>query len=154
MRPVRTSIVQGITQAEDQILIMMMKSPSAARIFEDELGYLIDQVHQRASVLILEKIHRNGKVDVVSLLDETEDHEVNSLLTSLVSSPYYNLSYDEMMLKGALRKVQITWLKNQAEAYKKDLASSLSDETRKVMMKQYTECVSQLRRYIDEENHK
>lgn len=154
MRPVRTSIVQGITQAEDQILIMMMKSPSAARIFEDELGYLIDPVHQRASVLILEKIHRNGKVDVVSLLDETEDHEVNSLLTSLVSSPYYNLSYDEMMLKGALRKVQITWLKNQAEAYKKDLASSLSDETRKVMMKQYTECVSQLRRYIDEENHK
>ena len=93
MRPVRTSIVQGITQAEDQILIMMMKSPSAARIFEDELGYLIDPVHQRASVLILEKIHRNGKVDVVSLLDETEDHEVNSLLTSLVSSPYYNLCF-------------------------------------------------------------
>ena len=154
MRPVRTSVVQGITQAEDQILIMMMKSPSAARIFEDELGYLIDPVHQRASVLILEKIHRNGKADVVSLLDETEDQEVNSLLTSLVSSPYFNLPYDEMMLRGALRKVQITWLKNQAEAYKKDLASAISEETRKVMMKQYTECVSQLRRYIDEENHK
>lgn len=153
LRPVRTPVVQGITQAEDQILIMMMKSVSAARIFEDELGYLIDPVHQRASVMILEKIHRSGMVDVVSLLDASEDQEVNSLLTSLVSSPYFNLPYDEMMLRGALRKVQITWLRNQAEAYKRDLASSISDETRKVMMKQYTECVSQLRRYIDEENN-
>lgn len=153
-KPVRTSVPQGIRQAEDQILIMMLHSPSAARIFEDELGYLIDPLHQRAAVMILESIHRSGRADVNALLDQADDPEISSLLTGLVSSEIYDLPSDEQMLSGAIRKVKRTYLENQAEAYRNQLKSDLNTESRNLIMRQYTECVSQLRRYIDEENSK
>lgn len=150
-KPVRTSVPLGIRQAEDQILIMMLKSPSAARVFEDELGYLIDPFRQRMAVMILECIHRNGRADINALLDQSDDPQISGFLTGLVSSEQYDLEYDEMMLAGAIRKVKRSYLENQADAYREQLKTSLNPESRSLIMKQYTECVSQLRRYIDEE---
>ena len=151
VRPVRTAVPQGIASAEDQILIMMLKSPALARMFEDDLGYLIDPVRQNAAVSILDSIHRTGRADLNVLLDLCHDRDVSDLLTSLASSDLYDLEYDEKMMQGAIGKVKRTYLQNRAVAYQEQLTKELNPESRKLLMEKFIDCKRRLRQNLDED---
>ncbi|MDD6229999.1 MAG: DNA primase [Lactimicrobium massiliense] len=142
----------GNDKAEEQILMMMLKYPGASRIFEDELGYLLNPQRQTLAVMILEMVHQQGKADPQVLMDRTQDQQIRDLISALVCSEAYEMDFDASMLSGAIRRVKITYLQNEADAYKQQLLTDLNPQSRALLMKQYTECVSQLRRYLDEEN--
>ena len=154
VRPVHASVPKGITSAEDQILIMMLKSPSLARIFEDELGYLTDPVYQGAAVAILDCIHRIGKADLNILIDAVEDSDTEELLTTLVSSEAYRFSYSEDMMRGAIRKIKRNYLRDQASAYREQLNDTLNKESRQLLTQQYMNCMLFIRKNLDEEKDK
>ena len=142
----------GNDKAEEQILMMMLKYPGASRIFEDELGYLLNPQRQTLAVMILEMVHQQGKADPQVLMDRTQDQQIRDLISALVCSEAYEMDFDASMLSGAIRRVKITYLQKEADAYKQQLLTDLNPQSRALLMKQYTECVSQLRRYLDEEN--
>ena len=66
--------------------------------------------------------------------------------------PAYDIDYDEAVLKGAIRKVKITTLQKERDAYYEQLSQAgLNDMSQKVLMEKYQKCIQELRRYLDEE---
>ena len=55
-------------------------------------------------------------------------------------------------MDGALRRVKIESLTREADAYKEQLKTELNNETRELILNRYSDCIRELRRYIDEEN--
>ncbi len=151
VKPVHMAVPIGIEKAEEQILIMMLKYPSASIVFEEDLGYLIDEQKQHLAMMILDMVHTSGTVDPLVLLDRADDQSVRNLITSLISSPFYDMEYDSGMLKGAIRKVKRTYLENESQEYRKQLTTELNPEVKKLVVQKYTECLNKLRQYIDEE---
>ncbi len=151
VKPLQTvRVVSGIEKAEEMILKMIMHSPAAARRFEEELGFLTGSVRQRAAMLILDSMHRTSKADPSALIDETDDEEVRSLISSLAYES--DTAYDPKVMDGALRRVKIESLTREADAYKEQLKTELNNETRELILNRYSDCIRELRRYIDEEN--
>ena len=69
--------------------------------------------------------------------------------------PAYDIDYDEEVLKGAIRKVKITTLQKERDAYYEQLSQAgLNDMSQKVLMEKYQKCILELRRYLDEEGNK
>ncbi len=69
--------------------------------------------------------------------------------------PAYDIDYDEAVLKGAIRKVKITTLQKERDAYYEQLSQAgLNDMSQKVLMEKYQKCILELRRYLDEEGNK
>ena len=69
--------------------------------------------------------------------------------------PAYDIDYDEAVLKGAIRKVKITTLQKERDAYYEQLSQAgLNDMSQKVLMEKYQKCIQELRRYLDEEGNK
>ena len=62
------------------------------------------------------------------------------------------MPYDETVLDGVIRKVNISVKSAQADAFKEQLSQPMNLESMKVLMEEYRECLNDLRRYIDEEN--
>ncbi len=151
VKPVRTAVPSGIDKAEEQILISMLKYPAASIVFEENLGYLINENRQHLAVLIMDMVHSEGKVNPQTLLDRTEDQNIKNIITELISSEFYDVEYDSDMLLGAIGKVKRTYLEKEAEQYRSQLAGPLNEESRKKIMQAYTECISKLADYMDEE---
>ncbi len=150
----RLVVPDGSLDAEDLILIMMLKSSCFAHTFEVELGYLNDKVHKLLAMLIIDSLHTLHDVDPSHLIDRTDKQDVKDLLTRLVSLPAYDVEYDEAVLAGAIRKVKITTLQKEKEAYFAQLSQSgLNDASQNVLMAKYLECIQKLRRYLDEEDN-
>ena len=151
----KLSIPDGSLDAEDLILMMMLKSAAHAHTFEVELGYLNDKTHKLLAMLIIDGLHTFQDADPSHLIDRTDKQEVKDLLTRLVSMPAYDIDYDEAVLKGAIRKVKITTLQKERDAYYEQLSQAgLNDMSQKVLMEKYQKCIQELRRYLDEEGNK
>ena len=148
--PVRNRIRKGADQAEEMILKMMADSPEAVRRFENELGYLTDSVRQNLAMMIIDHTRTAGKVDTARLIDETDDQEMKNLIASLMQGD--ETEYDEKVMDGALRRVKIAVLTSEADAYKEQLTSEMNMKSREILLNQYSSCLKELRRYIDEEN--
>lgn len=155
VQPLKKLIVpKGIIQAEKMILAMMMRSPTAARKFEEELGYLTESSHQELAMMIVNQVRSQGYVDPYTLIDQSEQQSVRNLITDLLSDPAYENAYDETVLSGAIRKVKISVLETEADAYRDQLRSDLNSKSMALILEKYGDCLRELRRYIDEENSK
>ena len=60
---------------------------------------------------------------------------------------------DENVLNGAIRKVKISVLETEADAYRDQLRSDLNPKSMALILEKYSDCLRELRRYIDEENN-
>ena len=145
-------IPDGSQQAQEQILCMMMTSPAAVKRFEDALGYLIGKEEQILAMMIVDAVHSRGKADPSELIDQTESQEIKNLISSLVTKRYYGNPYDEAVMDGAVRKVKIQILKKERDDYREQLKTDLNENSREVLMNQYSKCLRQLRRLINEED--
>ncbi len=148
----KLTVPDGTKNAEMQILSMMMKSAEASRKFEEQLGYLISEDGQALSMLIVDAWHSRGKADPNLLIDETTQQPVRDLITSIASSESYSEPYDEKKFEGAMRRIRIEALNDEAEQYKEQLTAALNGTSMELLMKKYNECLTEKRRLINEEN--
>ncbi len=152
-KPVALDAPDGLTKAEELILAQMLAHPEAVRSFAENLGYLTDPVRNRAAMLIVERGRDGRRIDLAEICDSADDAEVRNLLTELGSSWVYELAYDERVMQGAMRKVLIHIKTMQSSAFREQLKQPMNDESRKLILDEYKECLRDLRRYIDEENN-
>ncbi len=148
----KLSVRNGADQAEEMILSMMMNSPEAAIKFEEELGYLNKPEHQTLAMMILDARHTNGICTPSGLIDMSSDESIRNLITSIATGSDFAKPYDEKVMNGAIRKVKITVLNSEADAYKQQLNADLNSVSRQLILNKYANCLRELRRYIDEEN--
>lgn len=145
-------IPDGAKKAEEMILSMIMTSLKASEKFEEELGYLLNEEDQTLAMMILDSNHTKGKTDPIALMDETDDQVVKDLITKIITDDSYNQPYDEDKLNGAIRKIKIEVLQDEASQYKEQLTNALNGSSLELLMKKYNECLMEQRRLINEEN--
>ena len=143
--------LDGSSEAEEQILTMMLASQEAVKYFKDELGYLNQPLHQELAMMIIDATKHGDEIDVAKLIDSTNNEQIRNIITKLVTNWMYQLPYDESAMKGAIRKVYIDAKTKQADAYQQQLSQPLNDESRSLILDEYKKCLVELRRYLDEE---
>ncbi|MCH3961211.1 MAG: DNA primase [Solobacterium sp.] len=149
-----SSVPDGVQQAQEQILCMMMNSPSAVKRFEDRLGYLISKDEQTLAMMIVDAVHGHGRTDPSELIDQTDSQKIKDLISNLASGPYASRTYDEEVMDGAIRKIKTKILSNEAEEYRTQLTAAMNDSSFEILMTKYSKCLRELRRLIDEEDSK
>ncbi len=153
--PIRKLVVpDGTKKAQEMILSMMMKSLKASKRYEDELGYLIGDDYNTLSMMILDLNHRFGKTDVGQLIDMCLEQSIRDLVTKIVSNEEYDLEYDEEKLTGAMRKIKIEVLADQANQYKEQLQNAMNGQSLTLLIEKYNECLQEQRRLMNEENER
>ena len=148
----RIKAPNGTVKAEEEILTMMLSSASAARAFEEKLGYLIDDTRQTLAMMIVDAMRTYGKADPSKLIDSTDDPRIRDMISSLATSEEYGAPYDEARMNGAIRRVKRTVLSSEADAYRSQLSAALNNETKELILNKYEQCLRELRRYIDEDS--
>jgi DNA primase len=149
-----SSVPDGVQQAQEQILCMMMNSPSAVKRFEDRLGYLISKDEQTLAMMIVDAVHGRGRTGPSELIDQTDSQKIKDMISDLASGPYAGRTYDEDVMDGAIRKIKTKILSNEAEDYRTQLTAAMNDSSFEILMAKYSKCLRELRRLIDEEDSK
>lgn len=148
----RLVIPDGTKKAEEMILSMMMTSLKASEKFEEELGYLLNDEDQTLAMMVVDANHTKGKTDPESLIDQTNDQKVKDLITKIITDDSYNEPYEEEKLEGAIRKIKIEVLQDEASQYKEQLTNALNGSSLELLMNKYNECLKEQRRLMNEEN--
>jgi DNA primase len=147
-----SNVPDGSTEAQEQILCMMMNSPAAVKRFEEKLGYLIDSDDKVLAMMIVDAIHSRGKTSPSELIDQTDSQSIKDLISNLASGPYSNSEYDEHVMDGDIRKIMINVLQKEKDAYREQMKTNLNDESLEIITSKYSECIRKLRRLYDEED--
>ena len=145
-------IPEGLESAEEQILAMMLGSKEASQHFSDKLGFLQDTLRASVAMLIVDSYRNADTIDPSWLMDRTDKEEERNLISKLAGMWVYRMPYDEALLDGAIRKVNIAIKTEQANAFKEQLSMPMNIESERILMDEYRECLNDLRRYINEEN--
>ena len=143
----------GLKQAEEKILAMMLASKKASRIFEENLGYLTDETNNAVAMLLVDAYRQSDRLELALLLDRAATQEEKNILAGLGSHWSLQTEFDAERLYGSMRKVMIHVKKQQAEALKAQLSKPLNMESRRLLLQEYQECLRDLRGYINEESN-
>ena len=130
----------------------MLGHKEAAQHFSDKLGFLQDKVRDAVAILMIDAYRVEDVLDPAALIDKAETQEERNLITRLIGHWAAVSPYDESAMDGAIRKVNISLKRAQADRYREQLGSDMNKESTKVLLEEYRECLNDLRRYIDEEN--
>ena len=142
----------GLVSAEEQILATMLGHKEAAQHFSEKLGFLQDTVRDAVAILMLDAYRTEDVLDPAALIDRTSNQEERNLITRLTGHWAAAAPYDESAMDGAIRKVNISRKRAQADRYREQLSAGVNKESTAVLLEEYRECLNDLRRYIDEEN--
>lgn len=145
-------VPSGIHKAEEMIVSMMMHSLQASSLFEEDLGYLITDTYQKLAYMIIDANHTYGKADSDVLIDMSNEQEIKNLITQIITSDIYQQPYEEEKLKGAMRKIKIEVLAQEADQYKQQLTNALNPTSLQLLMQKYNECLKEKRRLMNEES--
>ena len=104
------------------------------------------------AILILDAYRTEDVLDPAALIDRTSNQEERTLITRLTGHWAAAAPYDESAMDGAIRKVNISRKRAQADRYREQLSAGVNKESTAVLLEEYRECLNDLRRYIDEEN--
>lgn len=145
--------LDGTSEAEEQVLTMMLSHIEAVNLFKEKLGYLENPLHQELAMMIVDMTKHGDEIELSKLIDNTNNEKIRNIITKLATSWLYNQPYDESALNGAIRKILIDAKTKQADAYEQQLSQPLNDESRLLILDEYKKCLVELRRYIDEESN-
>lgn len=145
-------IPDGEKEAERQVLITMMKDPSAGEIYRQELGYMNDPVNDALANLILSSISKTGLAEPYELLHETEDPAVAKRINEIYTSEAWNMDPDINAMKGAISRIQIQFYTEQSKQLKHRLDTSSDADEKKALVQQYRDTLIQLRRLYNEQS--
>ena len=133
---------------EEMILAQMMAHPEAIARFEEKLGYLTDPQCNTAAMMVIDQQRRLGHTDPAALMDRAESEEIRRLLSRLATGWAYDLPYDEKVFDDAVHRIRISIKESQAEAFQLMLKQSMNARSRDVLLKQYQECLIELRELL------
>ena len=145
-------VPDGLINAEDQILSMMLVSKEAVRRFEEQIGYLITREGQMLAMMIIDDVHTKGSCDPASLMDQSEDEALRSRIVSIASDHEWMNEYDASKMDGAMRAIKIRLLDDEASQYRDQLTQALNGTSMAVLMQKYNECLNMKRQLIEQEN--
>lgn len=149
---IRLVVPDGTKDAEEMILSMMLKSYQATQIFENDLGYLIEDTYSKLALTILDISRERGKCDIQVLIDASSDQAGRDLITKLVTRDDYDQAFDEEKMKGAVRKIKMAVLSMQSAQLKQQINHALNGESLSLLINKYNECLKEQRRLLNEEN--
>lgn len=147
-----SNVPNGLEKAETQILALMMNSPEASRMFEEQLGFLISKDAQTVAMMIVDAMHAKGQVNPASLIDQTDDENVRNLITKIASLPEYLCDFDSEKMSGAIRAVKIRLLDDEAAQYRQQLTTELNAASMELLLKKFNECLNKRRMLINGES--
>ena len=130
----------------------MLKSNQATQIFENDLGYLIEDTYSKLALTILDISRERGKCDIQVLIDASSDQAGRDLVTKLVTRDDYDQVFDEEKMKGAVRKIKMAVLSMQSAQLKQQINHALNGESLSLLINKYNECLKEQRRLLNEEN--
>lgn len=139
-------IMDGLTKAEYNILVMMSQSSKATQLFQKELGYLLDPNNQKLAMLIIDEYRKNGECHLAQVYDETNDEKVKNLITSLATTEGLSEKYDEAIMLGAIERVKRQTKEEKLEQLKNKIAeiSQIDKEKAEEYLKEYSKLLREL----------
>ena len=125
--------LDGITKAEYIILIEMVLSKDAVKIYNEELGYLLDENNQKLANIIIDEYRKNDTVSLSKILDEIDDKALKDLILSLATYDSLASVYDKETLLGSINKVKIEIKKRKLEYLRKSINDIASVDQEKAI---------------------
>ena len=148
----RKTVENGTESAEEQILSMMLGHKEAAQRFSEKIGFLKDPTREAVAMLMIDAYRTEDILDPSDLIDKSQTQEQRKLIMRLIELWGYREPYDQTVMDGAIRKVNISLKRAQAEEYRNQLGMAMNEESTNLLLEKYWECMKDLRRYINEEN--
>ena len=145
-------IPSGIQDAEELILMYMIRNPHAVSRFEEKLGFLSDPVRSKTAMLVVDRTRKKSVCTPADLIDATENEDVRQLVTKLATDERFDREYDEAILDGAMRRVRSYVIEKNIESLSEQLKQPMNDESRMILLQKYQESMQERRRYIDEDD--
>ncbi len=108
--------LDGITKAEYIILIEMILSKDAVNIYNEQLGYLLDETNQKLANIIIDEYRKCESVSLPKLLDEIDDEAIKNLILFIATYDGLPQNYNKETLLGSINKVK-TEIKKRKLAY-------------------------------------
>lgn len=148
---VSSKIPNGAKEAEEAILYYMLQEEEASHDFETNLGFLNDRDRNELALMIVDAYRTQETIDAMRLMDSTKNEEIKKLIASLLAEEE-KPNYTEAIMHGLARKVKIYAKTKEADGYKEQLEQDLNEVTQQLVLTKYHQCLTDLRRYIDEDN--
>ena len=138
--------VDGLTKAEYTILGQIAMSYKALDIYQRQLGFLLDENHQKLAMLIIDDYRKHDKCSLARIYDETEDDSIRNLITDLTVLETLPDEYDEENLNGAIQRVK-TEVKHKRIADLKEKISktaAIDPENSEKYLREYEKLIKEL----------
>ena len=139
-------VVDGLTKAEYNILIMMSASLKATNIFRKELGCLLDSNNHKLAMLIIDEYRKNNECHLAKIYDEINDDKIKNLITTLATLEGLSQEYDEEIFLGAIERVKREIKEKKLEELKKQITkvSQVDEAKTKEYLDEYTKLLKEL----------
>ena len=98
--------IDGLTKAEYVILNQMAISRKAYDIYQDKLGFLLDENNFKLAMLIIDDYRKNNKCSLGRIFGQTDDENIKNLINNLDNVDLNHDEYDEESLMGAIARVK------------------------------------------------
>ena len=98
--------VDGLTKAEYTILNQMAISRKAFDIYQNRLGFLLDENNLKLAMLIIDDYRKNGKCSLGRIYDQTDDENIRNLINDIGLLETIPEEFDEESLMGAIDRVK------------------------------------------------
>lgn len=98
--------IDGLTKAEYTILNQMAISRKAFDIYQNKLGFLLDENNLKLAMLIIDDYRKNNKCSLGRIYDQTDDENIRSLINSIGMLETIPEEFNEESLLGAIQRVK------------------------------------------------
>lgn len=152
LQPTRlNSAKDGKTNAEHQILALMLTSQEAITLFKEKLGFLLSEPSQQLAMMILDYSRTHTRIQSADLMNTIEDDGLKQLILDLSMKEIPQ--YTPLIMEGAIRKVKMSMLKEKIADLKRQVLRINNQESQKALLEETIQLQRELRGYLDEEKY-
>lgn len=149
--PQKVSIQEGYLKSEEIILKLMMNYPQAITKFKEELGFLMDDIHQRCALNMIDYYRKYGNINISSLIDEYDDQNYKNILMRLSMDEEITEEFNEALFDGAKRTIKLKMIELQVQQVQDNIKTVHNVTSKDALMNELHELQLQRRRLIDDE---
>jgi hypothetical protein len=138
--------VDGLTKAEYTILSQIAMSYKALDTYQRQLGFLLDEDHQKLAMLIIDDYRKNSKCSLARIYDETEEDRIRNLIADLSVPETLPNEYDEESLNGAIARVKNEVKQKRIADLKEKISKTAAVDPEKAdeYLKEYEKLIKEL----------
>ncbi|MBR4461094.1 MAG: DNA primase [Erysipelotrichaceae bacterium] len=138
--------LDGLTKAEYTILSQIAMSYKALDSYQRQLGFLLDEDHQKLAMLIIDDYRKNNKCSLARIYDETDDDRIKNLITDLSVPETLPGEYDEESLNGAIARVKNEVKQKRVADLKEKISKTVTVDPEKAdeYLREYEKLIKEL----------